>query len=182
MRPYGLVIYNFFRITLKKTFKCKNIKFFSIEMLNRHMKINLKKNSKLYLGKNLVSDGYGKIILDDHAEVYIGDRVYFNEDFMLSCKEKVEIGEGCRFGPNVKIFDNDHKFDAKNGVSAEHKTKKIKIGKSCWIATNVVILKGTEIGDNCVVGAGCVVQGKIPAGSVVTQDRKLIIKSIEEEK
>lgn len=95
---------------------------------------------------------------------------------MISCKEKVTIGEETRFGPNVKIFDNDHKFDGKNGVSAEHKAKEIKIGKSCWIASNVVILKGTEIGDNCVIGAGCVVQGKIPKASIVTQDRNLIIR------
>lgn len=182
MKPYGLVIYNFFRITLKKLFKCKNIEYSLIEMLNRHMKIDLKKDSKLHLGKNLVSDGWGRIIIDSQGKVYIGDRVYFNESFMISCKEKIEIGEDCRFGPNVKIFDNDHRFDARNGVSAEHKTNKIKIGKSCWIASNVVILKGTEIGDNCVIGAGCVVQGKIPSGSIVTQDRKLIIKPIQEDK
>lgn len=176
MKPYGLVIYNMLRMTIKKTFQCKNIEYSTIEMLSRKMKIKLKRGSKLQLGTNLVSDGYGNIIVDEHGEVYIGDKVYFNDAFMISCKEKVTIGKETRFGPNVKIFDNDHKFDGKNGVSAEHKAKEIKIGKSCWIASNVVILKGTEIGDNCVIGAGCVVQGKIPKASIVTQDRNLIIR------
>ena len=57
------------------------------------MKIKLKRGSKLQLGTNLVSDGYGNIIVDEHGEVYIGDRVYFNDAFMISCKEKVTIGE-----------------------------------------------------------------------------------------
>ena len=162
MKPYGLVIHNMLRMTIKKIFQCKNIEYSTIEMLSRKMKITLKRGSKLHLGTNLVSDGYGNIIVDEHGEVYIGDRVYFNDAFMISCKEKIIIGEETRFGPNVKIFDNDHKFDAKNGV-----------------ASNVVILKGTEIGDNCVIGAGCVVQGKIPKASIVTQDRNLIVRPMQ---
>ena len=79
MKPYGLVIYNMLRMTIKKTFQCKNIEYSTIEMLSRKMKIKLKRGSKLQLGTNLVSDGYGNIIVDEHGEVYIGDRVYFND-------------------------------------------------------------------------------------------------------
>ena len=81
---------------------------------------------------------------------------------------------------NVKIFDNDHYFDEENGVSSRHISAPVYIGKRCWIGTNVVILRGTQIGDNCVIGAGCVVKGNIPAGSIVTQSRKLIIRPIKE--
>ena len=93
-----------------------------------------------------------------------------------SCKRSVEIGSGCKFGPNVKIFDNNHKFDKEYGVSNEHTYDEIKIGENCWIAANVVILKGTSIGKNSVVGAGCVISGNIPEASIVTQNRKLEIE------
>lgn len=182
MKPYVLVIYNFIRFTLKKWFNCKKFQYSMIEMLNYQMKIKNGRKSKIQFGTNLVSDGRGSIIIDDNGELYIGNKVYFNDGLMISCKQKVTIGEECMFGPNVKIFDNDHKFDKDNGVSSEHTTEQIKIGKSCWIASNVVILKGTEIGDNCVIGAGCVVQGKIPRASIVTQDRKLLIRPIREKK
>ena len=79
----------------------------------------------------------------------------------------------------MKIFDNDHRFDAINGVSSNHATAPITIGKNCWLASNVVILRGTSIGDNCVIGANCVVKGRIPAGSIVTQARELKIRPIE---
>ena len=41
MKPYGLVIYNMLRMTIKKTFQCKNIEYSTIEMLSRKMKIKL---------------------------------------------------------------------------------------------------------------------------------------------
>ena len=43
----------------------------------------------------------------------------------------------------------------------------------------MTILKGCEIGDRCVIGVGCVVKGKIPDGSIVTQDSQLKIRKIE---
>ena len=86
---------------------------------------------------------------------------------MISSHESVSIGDDCLFGPDVKIYDNDHCYDREEGVSHDLKKTSVSIGDRCWIASNVVILRGTEIGDRCVIGAGCVVKGKIPAGSVV---------------
>ena len=62
------------------------------------------------------------------------------------------------------------------------KTGNVEIGKNCWIAANVTILKGTSIGDNCVIGTGCVVKGLIPSSSIVTQESKLKITQIEDRK
>ena len=100
---------------------------------------------------------------------------------MISCLESVSIGAGCRFGPNVKVFDNDHKFSARDGVSQEHETTPITIGNHCWLGANVIILRGSKIGDNCVIGTGCVVKGTIPTGSLVTQSRTLDIRPIQDE-
>lgn len=39
---------------------------------------------------------------------------------------------------------------------------------------NVVILKGVTIGDNCVIGAGCVVNKDVPEGTVMVNGGKEI--------
>lgn len=44
---------------------------------------------------------------------------------------------------------------------------KITIGEDCWIAANVTILKGSEIGNGAVVGAKSLVKGKVDPKSVV---------------
>ena len=56
------------------------------------------------------------MIVDQDAKIEIGDRCYFNEGMMISAKESVVIGAGCQFGPNVKIFDNNHCFNKEQGV------------------------------------------------------------------
>ncbi len=43
----------------------------------------------------------------------------------------------------------------------------IKVGNNVCLGFNVLLLPNTEIGDNCIVGAGSVVKGKIPPDSVV---------------
>lgn len=178
MRPYGLVIFNFTKLNALRLFRCRQLQISRVEMLDRRMHFRLSRHAQVSLGDRLVSDGHGAIIVDGNARLQIGDRVYFNEDLMVSTKSSITIGDGCRFGPGVKIFDNDHIFDAENGVSDKHVSAPIIIGSHCWIAANVVILKGTQIGDNCVIGAGAVVHGTIPPGSIVTASRELTIRPI----
>ena len=52
----------------------------------------------------------------------------------------------------------------------------VNIGKHCRIASNVVILKGVTIGDNCVIGAGCVIYKDVPEESVMINKQELVIK------
>lgn len=146
------------------------------------MRFRLHRKAQVSLGSHLISDGHGTIIVDSGASLQIGNHVYFNEDLMISAKSAVVIGDGCRFGPGVKIFDNDHVFDSENGVTDKHISAPIKIGQRCWIASNAIILKGTQIGDNCVIGAGSIVQGVIPPGSLVTASRELTVRPISERK
>lgn len=43
---------------------------------------------------------------------------------------------------------------------------RVEIGSNIYIGTNVIVLRGVTIGDNCVIGAGSVVTHDIPANSV----------------
>ena len=50
------------------------------------------------------------------------------------------------------------------------------IGKNCFIGCNALILKGTRLGDGCVVGAGAVVSGEFPAGCVIAGNPAHVIR------
>lgn len=180
MKPYILVLHNKIKFLFIRSFKCRGLKTCGIQLFNYHTRFVAHKNSNIKLMDRIISDGYGTIIVDDGAKLQIGEKVYFNEGIKISCKQKISIGDGCQFGPDVKIFDNNHKFNKLEGVLHTHSTGDIVIGKGCWIASNVVILKGTTIGDGCVIGAGCVIKGIIPNNSIVTCSDNLRIRPIED--
>jgi len=55
----------------------------------------------------------------------------------------------------------------------------IVIGRNVWIGNNAIILKGTEIGDNSVIGAGAVVTGgKLPSNVVIAGNPARILKEL----
>lgn len=45
-----------------------------------------------------------------------------------------------------------------------------------WIGANTVILRGTVIGDNCVIAAWSIVSGTIPRGTLFVQKRESLNK------
>ena len=49
-----------------------------------------------------------------------------------------------------------------------------------WIGSGAVILAGTTIGDNTVIGAGSVVKGNIPSGVVAAGVPCRVIREITE--
>lgn len=131
------------------------------------------------LGDRVESDGRVFITTGYSSQLNIGSGAYFNDGAVISCLGKIDIGENTLFGPGVKIFDNNHRFNREEGVSRECTAGCITVGRSCWIASDVVLLKGTDIGDNCVIGAGCVIRGKVPAGSLVTRSGEQTTRPIE---
>ncbi len=107
------------------------------------------------------------------GKLTIGHHVYMNRYCMVSCHERICIGDHCIFGPGVKIYDNNHRFSAEHGVEEGLNTSPVVIGNHCWIASDVIILRGVKIGDNCLIGAGCIITEDIPAGTMVKVEQKL---------
>lgn len=56
---------------------------------------------------------------------------------------------------------------------------RIRIGDRCIIGMNAILLPGTTIGSDCMVGAGAVVKGNVPDGSVVVGNPARIIKTMD---
>ena len=102
----------------------------------------------------------------------IGEGCFFNNGCMAVAKERITIGNRAAFGPNVLIYDHDHDISSAESIhDSGYKTSPVVIGDDVWIGANTVILRGTVIGRDCVVGAGSVLKGVYPAGSVIVQKR-----------
>lgn len=109
------------------------------------------------------------------GRIVIGKDVFFNHYCSLYAMNEITIGEGTIFGENVKIYDHNHCYkETSLPIKAQGYTSApIRIGKHCWIASNVTILKGVTIGDNCIIGAGCVIYKDVPEDSVIINRQEL---------
>ncbi len=153
-----------------------NFKFgdFCNFIFNEHLKM-----ARLKDGVNLRS--YINIIVGENAELTIGSGVFLNNYCSINCLEKIEIGEQTLFGEGVKLYDHNHQYSEDPHFIVEHQkfnTSPIKIGKNCWLGSNVTVLKGVTIGDHVIVGAGVLVYQDIPANSMVILEQKTLIKKI----
>lgn len=108
----------------------------------------------------------------------------------IYARQSIEIGDNTAIGGNVKILDNDfHPIDMDDrirllsdlngGDSDLVPSKPIKIGKNCFIGCNAIILKGTELGEGCVVGAGAVVSGKFDGNTVIAGNPAKVMKYLK---
>lgn len=111
---------------------------------------------------------FGKLILHDG--------VFINNSCSFNCMERIEIGAGTMMGEGVRFYDHDHVYTAEKIEKWQWTTAPIRVGRDCWIGSNVTILKGVTIGDNTIIGAGCLVRNDVPANSVVYNDGHLIIR------
>lgn len=150
-----------------------------ISLISPHTEITLDRGSELRIGKNFKMRDGAKIRVRKGATCIIGKNCSVNSNNMIACRDRIEIGDYVQFSPNVQVYDHDHNFRAEGGVNAgEYKTSSVRIGNNVWIGANTVILRGTEIGDNAVVGAGCVLKGKYEPDSVIIQKREDFIRVV----
>lgn len=122
---------------------------------------------KILYGKNLHFRRMFLVYIEDKGKLTIGKNVFFNNFCSISCMNSICIGDDCLFGEGVKIYDHDHIFGEKV-LKNKFKKGEVKIGNGCWICSNVIILRDSYIGNNCVIGAGVVIKGVIPDNSIVT--------------
>lgn len=101
--------------------------------------------------------------------------------------KSIEIGNYTRIGANCKIIDNDfHPIQLKYRHEGQNKdyTERapIIIGNDCFIGMNSIILKGTTLGNNVIVGAGSVVHGSFPDNCIIAGNPAKIVKKIDEKR
>lgn len=117
--------------------------------------------------------------LGEGASIVIGNGCILN-GVSIFAREGVEIGDGCIFATGIQILDGDqHEVVSANHKGSIDRPRKITIGRNVWVGLNAIILKGTEIGDNSVVGAGAVVRGKFPANCVIAGNPAKVVKTFE---
>jgi acetyltransferase-like isoleucine patch superfamily enzyme len=101
----------------------------------------------------------------DVENILVGIDAY--PGLMMGCyiqgKGGIEIGDYTQIAPNVVIVSANHDvYDSRNHIS-----RKVTIGKYCWLGAGCKIMPGVILGDFTIVGAGAVVTKFFPEGHCV---------------
>ena len=183
---------NWFKFLLKitKTEYGKNLLLKGVPVIFNKKGATLKIGNNVTIKSSFLSNLiglYSRTIIvtrTSNAKIEIGDNVGIS-GATIYARESIKIGAKCLIGANTKILDNDfHPVDAdtRRETPGQHiPSKPVVIGENVFIGCNALILKGTVLGDNCVVGAGAVVSGKFEDNCIIAGNPAKVIKKIEVE-
>ncbi len=99
----------------------------------------------------------------------IGDGVGIRTGFTVSAAASVVIEENVGMGADVTIIDSRHTWSSghPNPIFNPVEADPVRIGPGVWLADRVTVAAGSEIGEQCAIGANSTVSGKIPDFSIV---------------
>lgn len=116
----------------------------------------------------------------DYGEhIFIGKQTYINYNCCFLDSAKITIGDYVYMGPNCNIYTPNHPIhhELRREKILEY-AKEVKVGSHSWIGSDVVILPGVTIGENCVIGAGSIVTKDIPDNSLAMGNPCKVVRKI----
>ncbi len=128
--------------------------------------IRLGRNVTVARGAALVCTG---VIARPGVGITIGDRTGIGDHCFISGQGGVDIGSDVLFGPAVRVFSENHRFDRLDLVIRQQGEERapVTIEDDCWIGAGATIVGGVTLGRGTVVGAGAVVTADTPSNSMV---------------
>jgi acetyltransferase-like isoleucine patch superfamily enzyme len=101
--------------------------------------------------------------------VSIGSNCNFAANCLITGGGGVRIGDWVGFGPDVKVWSMNHRFDDPDTpwLLQGWEMKPVTIEDDVWLAANVFVMPGVTIGKGAIVSASSVVNKSIPPYAVV---------------
>lgn len=136
--------------------------------------INFGRRVRIFPGARIESIKGGKIEFKENVSV--------GQNLHIVAAKRISIGKDCLFAENIFLSDADHSFDVSGSPyqSQPLKVNEVDVGENCFLGYGVVILSGTKLGKNCVVGAYAVLKGEYPQNSMIVGSPGRIVKKFNE--
>ncbi len=174
------------------------LKFFSHVKINQGF-MNIHDSAKIKIGNNvnfhnlhlIVKEGtlleigndctlFGRIVIEKNSQLIIGNNLKStNENLLIRSAESstITIGHDCLFA-DPSIYNSDYHgiYDIESELRI-NPPQNVIIGDRVWLALRSMVLKGAEISNDTVVGAGSIVlTGKYPEKCILAGNPAKVVK------
>jgi acetyltransferase-like isoleucine patch superfamily enzyme len=138
--------------------------------------IRLKRKTRIFPGARLECH-------DDGSSITIEENTSIGQNFHCTSGGSLVIGRDTVISGNVCITNIDHDYSeiGMPVLNQKHIINETEIGSNCFIGFGAVIQAGTILGDQCIVGANSVVRGVFPPFSIIVGAPAKIVKKYSPE-
>lgn len=136
----------------------------------------------------LTGTSSNRITIGRHTKVFrgaewlgtisVGERVFINAYSFI--RPNVVIEDDVSIGQHVRLVSDTHEISTGSRRTGTPRHDPIRVGAGTWIGAGVTVLGGATIGERCIIAAGAVVTGNIPANSVAAGVPARVIRHIDD--
>lgn len=129
------------------------------------------RGSRIVIGAHSVIDSFVKIKpAGGSGDLIIGERVNINSGTVLYTGTGISIGNDVAIASNCTFAPVNHEYKSRDELIRKQGFRPSKGGivveDDVWIGANCVLLDGARLRRGCVIGAGSIVRGEVPAYSI----------------
>ncbi|KAK4687081.1 maltose O-acetyltransferase, partial [Tremellales sp. Uapishka_1] len=117
--------------------------------------------------------------VDYGTNIHFEGSFYANMDLIILDAASVKLGARVLCGPRVGLYAASHSTDVDERQGGYERAYPIEIGDDCWLGGGCIINGPTKIGKGCTVAAGAVVRGDFPDYCVIGGVPARVLKMID---
>lgn len=119
------------------------------------------------------------IWISEGSVLKVGHNSHFTGDVHLACLEgkTISIGKRCLFSDDITFRTGDSHVITDLEDNRINYGRDITVGDHVWIGQQVIVLKGANVGKDCIIGTGSLVtKGGYPANVVLAGSPAKVVK------
>ena len=148
-------------------------------ILNAYIKINGNNNRIIFEENVHVGEHCSFWMEGNNICIRIGKGTTFTTKVHFCAQEdntRIDVGEDCMFSNRIIVRTSDSHPIYQNNVRI-NPPKNVKIGNHVWIAPNSKIFKGSDIGDNSIIGSDTLINKQYPGNCLIVGHPGKIVKT-----
>jgi maltose O-acetyltransferase len=112
------------------------------------------------------------------AGLEVGERTFIARGVYLDPGHPwlITIGDDSGLSPGVFVITHDASMRRHTGHT---RLARVVIGNRVFVGVGAILLPGSRIGDGAIVGAGAVVRGDVPPGSLVVGNPARVVSDVQ---